>query len=624
MNTARLFAAWAIVAMAAGAPAAETPKADLYVAVDGNDNNPGTADAPLASIARARDLLRPRVAAGMNADLLVLVRGGTYRLSQPLVFAPEDSGTDQHAITYAAWPGEKVVLSGGRKISGWQRGQGQIWTTELPEVKSGQWYFRQLFVDGHRATRARTPNAGKWWKLRPQKNSDANDATLTLGVDHPLPAWKNPADVEVIWLNNNDGSRKRLGRINPADNTFTLPPPHMWPHALPFEYNIGFPSGAYACYFENAIEMLDQPGEWYLDRQTGKLSYWPRPGEDMARADVIAPVVQKSLLLVEGTATRPVKNVRFKGLHVAYVERPLPPYGFASQFGCLELLEEKTPQVAVRFRWMDAAVSFKHARRCDFCDGGIAHVGGIGLTLLGGCTESTIEGNEICDLGGGGIAAGSLRNRDTWKWADPIGPDDHGGYRITNNHVHDCGLDYFGAIGIIVVLTHDALVAHNLIHDVSYAGIVLSGDEAPGPAYTRNNTIEYNHIHDVMKVAVDGAGIYVSFPQADRGTAVRGNWIHDLRRNPDNPRDAGPWSAAGIYLDGVRPNLGCRGFHFEKNVVYGTESPLFFCAASEKGNTWQDNWFQKAAPPKATLDAIAHEAGLEPAYRQKLLGAAKE
>ncbi len=126
-------------------------------------------NAPLASIARARDLLRPRLAQGMKSDVLVLIRGGTYRLPQPLVFAPEDSGTDRHTVTYAAWPGEKVVLSGGRKISGWQRGQGQLWTVELPEVKAGPWYFRQLFVDGRRATRARTPNAGEWWKLRPQK-----------------------------------------------------------------------------------------------------------------------------------------------------------------------------------------------------------------------------------------------------------------------------------------------------------------------------------------------------------------------------------------------------------------------------------------------------------------------
>ena len=167
MNTARLCAVGVIVAISVGASAGEPPKADLYVVLDGKDNNPGTAEAPLAGIARVRDLLRPRLAAGMSSDVLVLIRGGTYWLPQPLLFGPEDSGTDRHAVTYAAWPGEKVVLSGGRKINGWRRGQGRIWTVELPEVQAGRWYFRQLFVDGRRADRARTPNAGAWWKCGP-------------------------------------------------------------------------------------------------------------------------------------------------------------------------------------------------------------------------------------------------------------------------------------------------------------------------------------------------------------------------------------------------------------------------------------------------------------------------
>jgi hypothetical protein len=184
MKTARLLAVWAIVAISVRASAAEPPNAHLYVAVDGKDTNPGTAEAPLAGVARARDLLRPRLAAGMISDVLVLIRGGTYRLEQPLVFGPEDSGNDRHSITYAAWPGEKVVLSGGRKIGDWKRGRGRLWTVVLPEVKTGQWYFRQLFVDGRRANRARTPNPGEWWKLLPRHNSEANDATLNLSVDH--------------------------------------------------------------------------------------------------------------------------------------------------------------------------------------------------------------------------------------------------------------------------------------------------------------------------------------------------------------------------------------------------------------------------------------------------------
>ena len=153
-----------------------------------------------------------------------------------------------------------------------------------------------------------------------------------------------------------------------------------------------------------------------------------------------------------------------------------------------------------------------------------------------------IEGNHIHHLGGGGITAGAILNRDTWKWADPVAPDDHKQYRIANNHVHDCGLDYFGAIGIFIGATQEVLVSHNLVHDTAYAGIVISGNETP-LEFARNNIVEYNHLHHVQKMAVDGGGIYASFPHADRGIVIRRNLIHDITYNPVARGGVGGWSA---------------------------------------------------------------------------------
>jgi hypothetical protein len=608
-----------------GASAAEPRHADLYVAPGGKDDNPGTAEAPLASVNRARDLLRPRIAAGLKADALVLIRGGTYRLEQPLVFGPEDSGDERRSVTYAAWPGDRVVLSGGRMIGGWKRGPGPLWTAELPAVKSGRWYFRQLFVEGRRAVRARLPNAGQWCHIRSSNAkpgaADADQATYTIAVDRPIRAWGNPADVEFTWIYNNDGSRKRLGSVDEAGQTFTLPPPHQWPlRSLPGEYQIGYPLSGHFCYLENALEMLDEPGEWYLDRRTGVLSYWPREGEDMSRAEVIAPVVQKTLLAVTGRPDRPVRDLHFRGICVAHVDWPLPPQGFTAMFGCLQLACREKPEPWAKFHWIDAAVTFQHARNCSFTDGGVEHCGGIGLALLAGTAGNRIEGNRIHHLGGGGIVAGAIRNRDTLQWADPLGKEDHKGYRIANNHVHDCGLDYFGAVGIFIGLAQEAVIAHNLIHDIAYSGIVLSGNEDKSLPFARDNVVECNHIHDVLKAAVDGAGIYVSFPQAGSGAAIRRNWIHDLRPSPCNSRDTGPWSRPGIYLDGVRPHLGVKGYHFQGNVVYACGEPLFLLHCPKEDNTWHDNLFQKAPPPKATLETIANEAGLEAAYHRRLLG----
>ena len=202
-----------------------------------------------------------------------------------------------------------------------------------------------------------------------------------------------------------------------------------------------------------------------------------------------------------------------------------------------------------------AAVSFRHARACNFTDGGVAHVGGIGLAALTGCTRNVIEGNEIYDVGGNGIFAGALRNRHTWQWADRQGPEDHQGNRIANNHVHHCGTDYFGAIGIFADNVQDSVVAHNLIHDISYAGIVLGGHETPDPPIARTTPSSSTNVYDVMKVASDGAGIYASFRFAGRGAVLRGNVFHDNRRAPFNPRKTGPWSThrASIWTAALVP-----------------------------------------------------------------------
>jgi hypothetical protein len=604
-------------------------KGDFYVSPKGNDQNPGTKIKPFKTIVKAQEAVRKKIAAGLTDNIVVIIHGGTYEQVTNLTFDSEDSGTQKYSITYAAAPGEKVVISGGRKITGWKKGQGQIWTTELTDVRDNKWYFRQLFVNGKRAIRARVPNIddkSPWWHIKTSTAKpgapDQNITPIIISVDHPIKAWNNITDVEFIYLNNNDGSRKRVGSVNETDQLCTLSAPHNWtPKGLPGYYQIGYPLadifGVGACYFENALEMLDQPGEWYLDRQTGILSYWPRADEELNNVEVVAPVVQKTLLSVTGTIIKPVINLNFKGIYIEHVDWPLPPYGFAAMFGCLQLTSDggKPP---IKFLWIESAVSYKYARYCNFTDGGIAHVGGIGMSLLNGCSRNGIEGNQIYDLGGGGITAGALLNRDTWQWADPVAEDDHQGYRITNNYIHNCGLDYFGSVGITISGTQEALVAHNLIHDISYAGIVITGNEAP-QHIARNNTIEYNHIYHVQTVAVDGGGIYCTFPHDGWGAAIRGNLIHDIAYNPAARREIGGWSAPGIYMDGAPNGLGCKNYLLENNVIYNIHTPLFKLGCKEGEITERDNIFlEKGTPSKEVLEKMQAKTGLETKYNNLL------
>jgi hypothetical protein len=248
-----------------GATGAEKqPPADFYVAVSGKDGNPGTARNPFATLARARDAVRGKTKDRLAKDLVVEIRGGTYPVTETLTFGPEDSGTEKFSITYAAARGEKVVLDGGRRIGGWKKGTNEIWTAEIPEVKAGTWYPRQLFVNGQRAIRARTPNQG-WCDGRPvqpiRQDRPQDPVVIRINIQGGIAAWRNPKDIELAYIRNNDGGRKALQSIDAAAQTVTLRPPHRWaPKCFGFDWFNGVPDGR--CYLENALEFLDSPGEW--------------------------------------------------------------------------------------------------------------------------------------------------------------------------------------------------------------------------------------------------------------------------------------------------------------------------------------------------------------------------
>jgi len=603
-------------------------KADFHVASNGRDTNPGTAAAPFATITRARDAVRQRIAMGLASDVLVRIHGGVYEQAEEVTFGPEDSGTENHSVTYAAAPGEKPILSGGRRIGGWRKGDSAIWTTQLPEVRAGRWYFRQLFINGHRATRARTPNANSvepWCKIvSSTAKEDVEDQPIAVklgGYRQPfrIEAYPRPGDVELVYICNNDMGRKRLGTVDEGAQTFTLAPPHRWNSKTHgFDWYLSFPDPRWkACYLENALEMLDQPGEWYLDRSTGVLSYWPRPGEDLAKGEVVAPVAQKTLLAVRGTRAKPVRNLHFKGIHVEYLDWRPPEWGYMGLFCCTI---DTGPKDRLEHGFVDAAVEFEHARSCHFTDGGIAHVGGMGLCLRRGTAGNRIEGNEICDLGAGGIGVSEIRQDPIGKraWNPFPEPDDYRGYRIANNHIHHCGADYFGAVGITLFMMQDSVVAHNLIHDTAYSGIQWAGDCPGQPEFTRNNCVEFNHIYNTMQVTADGAGMYVTYRHGGK-TAIRGNLIHDTKCNPFR---RGEFELAksdvpchGLYLDGQM-----TGGRFENNVVFrNAGGPLLFNAKKEN-NEWVDNLFEKVGnPPPEFLEAMQACAGLEPGYQRTLL-----
>ncbi len=600
---------------------------DYYVAANGRDRNPGTSLAPFASVARARDAVREQIRAGRGKDIVVQIRGGTYPQTEALTFGPEDCGTENFSVTYAAAPGERVVLSGGRKITGWKKGSAEIWTADVPEVKAGQWYPRQFFVNGQRAIRARTPNQG-WCEGKPVQPivQDATNQNVVIGIkiEGGVANWGHPGDIELSYIRNNDGGRKALQSIDSAAQTVTLRPPHRWaPKCFGNDWYNGVPDGR--CFLENAREFLDSPGEWYLDRSTGVLSYWPRPGEDLTRSEAIAPVAQNALLAIVGTRQQPVRNLHFQGLHVEHADWPLPDNGYMGLFSCNvpEFRDSGDPG----HRFIDAAVEFKQARGCSFRDGGVARVGGMGLVLREGTAGIAVEGNILQQIGGGGIGLGQCNVAGAYTKAAPSPePGEYERFRIRNNHVHHCSLDYYGASGISAYRMRHSQISQNLVHDVGYFGIVLAGDQDRAWNFMTGNVVERNHIYRAMQGTQDGAALYVCFAHTGGNNFVRGNLIHDTSTNV---------ASAGLYLDSH-----CTGVVFDRNVLYRNPSKRTHgasIAADSRmvlilnhkediaANTWTGNLVlseDEETPPAEFVEAMAAYAGLEPGYRKARGGSA--
>jgi len=451
----------------------------LYVATNGDDGwsgrlpapNEALTDGPLASLAGARDAIRALKARGDAAGpVMVLVRGGAYTLTEPFVLAPGDSGTEEAPITYAAFPGDAPVFSGGRRIRAeWRPYQGEIVVCDVPGARGGGWRFRQLFVNGERQDRARLPNTGYYRIVEP-----AGDNAFVYREGDIESDWLNPQDVEVLVYHSWNDSRLRVAAVDPERRVVTFTgapePSHPFDWQGPNRYVV-----------ENVLEGLQRPGEWYLDSRAGKLYWWPTC--DLASAEVVAPVLTQ-LVRFDG---RPdddawVEHVHLRGLTFVHADWTLPPEGYA---GCGDVGDIVPP----------SAVHLEGARHCSLVDSRIGHVGAYALELEG--YDNRVVGNEIWSTGSGGIIT---RN---FHAAHPSGV----GINIDEGGGSFC---------------------HNLIHDVTQSGIYARHwATAHQPRERRNQEqpliIAYNEIHDLLYTINDGAGIFVR----DANIVIENNLIHD-------------------------------------------------------------------------------------------------
>jgi parallel beta-helix repeat protein len=534
---------------------------NFYVAPNGKDKwsgrlaTPNTlrTDGPFATLARARDAVRSLKASGAaTTPIRVLMRGGTYVLQESLVFGPEDSGTLEAPITYAAYPGEKPILSGGLAIKGWKPtivGHKSLWVADFPGGVSLS--SRQLFVNGKRCARPRLPREGLYRiadvpDLKPDTPSTARQTRFRY-LPGDIRAWENLTDVEVVALCFWVESRMPIARVDEGasmvyfseGSVFRLTDDHSM---TPAPY-----------YVENVFEALERPGEFYYHRASGKIYYIPRPGEDMTTAEAIMPRQIPHLVQFKGQpeAGRFVEHVQLSGLAFAHTEATRPPRDWPGD----------SWRVSGSIT-APGAIELVGARNCSVENSEIAHVGSYAIDLGSGCTRNRIVGNEIYDLGAGGIKVGPRVAP-----ADPLLLA--GNNVITDNHIHDSGEIFHSSFGIHVANSSQDMIAHNHIHHQPYIGIIVGmGDDV-----TMGTVIESNDIHHIgLGMLSDLGGIYtIDRSEVPCGIVIRNNVVHDVES-----RGYGGW---GIYFDD-----GTTGVTAENNLVYRCKSAGFHMHYGNENN----------------------------------------
>ncbi len=628
------------------------PAAELWVSPNGSDKNPGTKEQPMASIAMAlravremRRLHNPVLGGGIH----IIVRGGLYRLEEPLFIRPEDAGTAESPTWIEAAPGENPVLSGGVPITGWHKpketieglpaaAQGKVWIADAPKNGAQALLFRQLWVNNHKAIRARGPNTDSMsrilsWDHQNQQceiPASALDGLLRVSrpgrATHPQQAVKVGRPPGAAHLDGNglemlihqwwatavlrvksidvQGDSARLSFLQPESR---IESEHPWP--APF---MSKKTGNSAFYLTNAIQLLDQPGEWFLDLKTQHILYWPRQGEDMQTATVIAPCLE-TIVKIEGTIDNPVGYVFFNGIGFQHTgwRRPSESGHVPLQAGMyiLDAYKLDTPGTPDKKglenqAWIGrppGAVELAYVHHTGFSNCRFTHLASTGIDYQRGAHDDEIKDCLFSDIGGTGIQVG-MYSDEAFETHLPYNPADErelcSNEHIADNLVTQCTNEDWGCVGISAGYVRGINIEHNEVSEVSYSGICVGWGWTKTINAMRNNRVYANYVHHYARNMYDVGGIYTL--SAQPGSVINENRIDSIYTAP-YAHDPNHW----FY------------FYFDEGSAYITikdnwcPAEKFMKNSNGPGNTWENNGPQVA-------DKIKTNAGLEKEYRYLL------
>ncbi len=460
----------------------EAETLNFYIATNGSDAwsgklaapNDAKTDGPLASLEAARDALRKlRTARQLPGAADVHVRGGSYHLAKTFVLTEADSGTEKAPIIYRAYENEAVSLTGARTVADFQPVKDPGILSRLDPAARAKVLLADLKAQG--ITEFGEPTAmGKrpdlFFQNRPMTlarwpNSDfarvgaVKDGKISYDGDRP-ERWSAETDVWLhgYWFYDWSDSYQKVEAISAKDRLLTLAPP---------QHHYGYRQGQ-RYYALNVLAELDAPGEWYLDRQTGLLYFWPP--SPLAEASVALSVVPRLVRL---------ENVSWVTLRGLTLE-------------------------ACR----DTAVGIQGGTGDVLADCVVRNTGGWGVEVTGG-KGHRVTGCDVYGTGRGGIRVEG-GDRPTLTPA---------GHMVENNHIHHFARLFRTYQPAVELQGVGLRVARNLIHDAPHAALHLAGND---------HVVELNEVHDVCRETCDVGALYLGRDWTMRGNVIRHNFFHDI------------------------------------------------------------------------------------------------
>lgn len=596
---------------------------EIWISPKGSDFNDGTRQSPKATLTsalrQAREWRRTednRIQGGIT----IYMEGGTYAFHEPVFIRPEDSGTKESPTIIRSVGDEKVILSGGISINGWKK-QGKVWVADVPAFNGRPLDFRQLWVNGKKAVRAR--DVEDFEKMNRICSVDEKNEILYVPAVSIRRLIDNKGNLKAkyaemvlhqMWCVANLRIRSVEVQGDSAAIRFHQPESriqfeHLWPR--PMVTTDGHNS---AFYLTNARELQDVPGEWYHDMDARKVYYYPREGEKMQEAEVIVPAVE-TLVRVEGTVDRPVCHIRFEKITFSYTTwmRPSEKGHVPLQAG-MYLTDGYRIDPKMQRNYLNhpldnqgwlgrpaAAVRVVAAKQIDFERCRFEHLGSTGLGYEEAVQGGVVRGCLFRDIAGNGLLVGSF-SPAAHETHLPYDPADRREVctqqQINNCYFTEIGNEDWGCLAIAAGYVGDVNIEHNEISEVPYSGISLGWGWTQTVNCMRNNRVHANLIHHYAKHMYDVAGIYTLGSQPK--SYVTENCVHSIYK-PGYVHDPNHWFY--LYTD--------EGSSFITVRDNWTEGEKYLQNANGPGNVWENNG------PKVDND-VRERAGLEAGYKDLL------